>query len=264
MGSFIDHTGKQYKMLKVLSYYKKEGSGKNARHMWRCECKCGKICIQRADKVASYSCGCLQKKATANANKKRAKKNSHSAKNSLFLAYQYGAKERDLEFNMSFKKFIEITSQNCYYCGVKPTQVQKARGGNYIYNGIDRKNPKVGYIVSNCVASCKICNRAKLDMSFEDFQIYLVRLKSNSLIKKFYLLRHEDLHGHSGVGVVAVGVQLPSGKCVMEWLSQEVTETIFESAAQIVRLHSHDGRTELIWGDPPCDEPTKKTRKKKE
>lgn len=261
MGIFIDHVGKQYKMLRVVSY-----AGKvKTKHTWNCICKCGNKCVTRSDKLALYSCGCLQKQASTKANKKRIKANCQSAKNSLFLAYKKGAKDRKLKFNLSFNDFIAMTSRDCYYCGVKPTQTQKASGGNYIYNGIDRKDPVVGYKLSNCVTACKICNRAKLDMKFEAFQAYLAQLKSNSLIKKFYLLRHEDLHGHSGVGVVAVGVKLPSGKCVMEWLSREVTETIFESAEQIMRLHSHEGRTELVWGDPPCDDDkVKKVKKKKE
>lgn len=251
MGSFIDHTGKQYKMLKVLSHAGLVGSGKNARHMWNCVCKCGKKCVSRADKLGSYSCGCLHKQAVIQNNKKRIKKNAGSAKNTLFLAYKKGAKERKLKFSLPFKRFLKITSESCTYCGVKPEQVQKASGGNYVYNGIDRKDPTIGYTVDNSVSCCKICNRAKLDMSFEDFNQYILRIKSNSILKKFFLLRHEDVHGNSGIGVVAVGVQLPSGKCVMEWLSEEVTETIFESAEQIVRLHSHNGKTELVWGDPP-------------
>ena len=266
MGAFVNHVGKQYKMLKVLSYAGPIGKGKNRKHTWNCICQCGKECITRSDKLTLYSCGCLQKAAVKANNKKRIKSDSMSAKNSLFLAYKKGAKDRGLKFNLTFDKLIEITSYNCFYCGTIPQQIQKASGGNYIYNGIDRKNPEVGYNVNNCVTCCKICNRAKLDMTFEAFQAYIATIKSNSLIKKFYLLRHEDLHGHSGVGVCAVGVQLPSGKCVMEWLSREITETIFESAEQIIRLHSHEGRTELIWGDPPCDEDkvTKKTKKKKD
>jgi hypothetical protein len=225
---------------------------KNLKPIWNCLCKCGNSCVTRSDKLSTYSCGCLQKKAVIKNNKKKAKKNSISAKNSLLLAYKKGAKERSLKFKLNFKTFIMLTSQNCTYCGIEPKQVQKAAGGNYIYNGIDRKDPNIGYTTDNCTPCCKICNRAKLDMSFEDFQKYLLRIKSNGLMKKFFLLRHEDVHNNSGVGIVAVGVQLPSGKCVMEWLSKEVTETIFESAEQITRLHSHGGLTELIWGDPPC------------
>ena len=75
--------------------------------------------------------------------------------------------------------------------------------------------------------------------------------RSSRRIKKFYLERHEDASGVSGTGIVAVGVLLPSGKAVMEWLSKWKTITVFESIDQVRRIHGHGGRTVLRWGTPP-------------
>ena len=72
-------------------------------------------------------------------------------------------------------------------------------------------------------------------------------------IRPFYLDRREDVSGVSGKGVVAVGVVLPSGKCVLEWRSRLRTVTVFESVDQVTRIHGHDGRTVLCWGYPPQD-----------
>lgn len=69
------------------------------------------------------------------------------------------------------------------------------------------------------------------------------------LIRPFYLKRMEDVSGTSGVGIVAVGAILPSGKCVLEWLSSETTDTFFENIDQVERIHGHDGRTEVCMGD---------------
>lgn len=71
------------------------------------------------------------------------------------------------------------------------------------------------------------------------------------VIRPFYLDRREDISGVSGTGVVAVGVMLPSGKCVLEWRSHLRTVTVFESAEQVTQIHGHDGRTVLRWGTPP-------------
>jgi len=38
-----------------------------------------------------------------------------------------------------------------------------------IYNGIDRVDNAIGYLTDNCVACCKVCNRAKLQMSKNEF-----------------------------------------------------------------------------------------------
>lgn len=65
-------------------------------------------------------------------------------------------------------------------------------------------------------------------------------------MKTFYLLRHEDLHGHAGLGVVAEGVIFDDGSAVMTWLSRWKTVTTFENVIAVNELHSHGGRTELV------------------
>lgn len=65
-------------------------------------------------------------------------------------------------------------------------------------------------------------------------------------MKTFYLLRHEDIHGKSGVGVVAEGVIFDNGMSAMTWLSPIPTVTAFRSFPDIKKLHGHEGRTEVI------------------
>lgn len=75
--------------------------------------------------------------------------------------------------------------------------------------------------------------------------------RPRSGIQPFYLYRIVDASGVSGTGIVAVGVVLPSGKAVLEWCSRWKTVTVFESVAQVERIHGHGGRTLLHWGIPP-------------
>jgi hypothetical protein len=65
-------------------------------------------------------------------------------------------------------------------------------------------------------------------------------------MKTFYLLRHEDVHGNSGIGVVAEGVIFDSGICAMTWLSQISTVTNFRGIRDVAKLHSHEGKTEVV------------------
>ena len=69
-------------------------------------------------------------------------------------------------------------------------------------------------------------------------------------IEHFYLNRKEDESGISGTGVVARGVQLPSGHCVMEWLTFTSSIAIYKNMADVLEIHGHGGKTELIMGDP--------------
>lgn len=65
-------------------------------------------------------------------------------------------------------------------------------------------------------------------------------------MKTFFLLRHEDVHGNSGVGVVAEGVIFDTGVCAMTWFGAYSTVTIFPSLKVIRALHGHEGKTEII------------------
>jgi hypothetical protein len=47
---------------------------------------------------------------------------------------------------------------------------------NYIYNGIDRIDSSIGYILSNCRPCCRTCNVAKSDLSETEFWNWLTRI----------------------------------------------------------------------------------------
>jgi hypothetical protein len=65
-------------------------------------------------------------------------------------------------------------------------------------------------------------------------------------MKKFYLLRHEDVNGNSGLGVVAEGVVWDHGMASMTWLTKYKTVTTFESITVVKLLHGHEGKTQLV------------------
>lgn len=65
-------------------------------------------------------------------------------------------------------------------------------------------------------------------------------------MKLFYLLRHEDVHGNSGTGVVAEGVIFDNGQAAMTWLTEISTVTIYAKIGDVKKLHSHEGRTEVV------------------
>lgn len=96
--------------------------------------------------------------------------------------YKHNAKKRDLIFKLSEKEFENFIFGNCHYCGAEPKLVKFAsssenrRDKEIIYNGIDRINNSVGYVLSNCVTCCSICNTAKSDLSFEEFNDWIKRL----------------------------------------------------------------------------------------
>lgn len=75
-----------------------------------------------------------------------------------FQSYKHSAKVRNLSFKIDFGIFKNIINENkCFYCG------------NTGRVGIDRKNNTKGYIKTNIIPCCEICNRMKLTMTQEKF-----------------------------------------------------------------------------------------------
>lgn len=57
---------------------------------------------------------------------------------------------RDLPINLSFKLFLDIIKQGCYYCG---KDLMMMTG-----TGLDRKDNKLGYSKRNAIGCCPSCN----------------------------------------------------------------------------------------------------------
>ena len=92
--------------------------------------------------------------------------------------YKANAKRRNLVFSISDALVRKLTSGNCVYCGVPPMQKMhdKDANGAYIYNGIDRVDKSTGYTKKNCVTACKICNKAKTDLTKKEWQDWIKRI----------------------------------------------------------------------------------------
>ncbi len=101
-----------------------------------------------------------------------------SSFNSLFLTYKKGATKSNRTFQLTKEQFKILTSSNCHYCGIEPQQSHYKPDfhGSYVYNGIDRIDNNIGYILSNCVTACKMCNFAKRDISKSQWDDWITRI----------------------------------------------------------------------------------------
>lgn len=70
-----------------------------------------------------------------------------------------------------------------------------------------------------------------------------------SRTRRYHLLRHEDASDVSGIGIVAVGIQFPSGACVHEWTVPPASLNFYQSVQDVLRVHGHHGKTEIVWDD---------------
>lgn len=99
--------------------------------------------------------------------------------------YKGNAKKKGYSFKLTEKQFSEITKQDCFYCGAKPSNVtgRKRKSGNYIYNGLDRVDNTKGYTIDNVVPCCRFCNNAKSNHTLQEFKEW-----SERLYKKMFLV----------------------------------------------------------------------------
>jgi len=174
---FKDISGKRFGRLVVLEPTDKR---KQNNVVWKCLCDCGNYYFVGTSslnrgKRGTKSCGCLHSDTA----REVGKVNGHNSRRefgrssflSLLRVYKRNAKTRRISFDLSEEEFTVLTKKNCYYCGEKPNNLYHPKGynGPYMYNGIDRVDNSVGYILDNCVPCCTICNKMKVKMNVNDF-----------------------------------------------------------------------------------------------
>jgi hypothetical protein len=94
--------------------------------------------------------------------------------------YRVAARARGIVWDLSAEEFAVITASTCAYCGLPPRTVARpSKNGWFIYNGIDRVDSGLGYVVGNVVACCPICNHAKRDMTLSVFVAWIKRLAAH-------------------------------------------------------------------------------------
>jgi len=181
----LDLTNKKYERLLYLEKVDKK---------WKVLCDCGSIKYYNAKKFGKIkSCGCLGKekaKETINIAIKAKYKDEFS---SLRKRYKCHYSDGDI----SFEEFYKLSQMDCYYCGIKPSNLCKNRnlrlGKDISYNGLDRINNSLAHTRENVVPCCKTCNFGKSDMSYDEFINLVKRIQVNEIVK-YNLITIEKKH----------------------------------------------------------------------
>jgi hypothetical protein len=178
----IDYVGTEINGLKIVEYYVANEAG-GRRPRFKCLCVCGKIFAPRAEAIkngTTKSCGCKSSELSALSH---TLEDNAAVINLIYRNYKQTAIRRSISFNLSLEEFKPFLSQNCIYCGNPPqpsifsgSEKYGRKEKQFSYNGIDRVDSNADYVLDNCVTCCSICNRAKSDMSLEDFKNWIKQL----------------------------------------------------------------------------------------
>lgn len=129
------------------------------------------------------SCGCSKSEMISNGKKLAGEL---AAKKQIYWAYRVRAEKIGKPFELSFDQFISLTQQSCHYCGLSEfLNICKKIGGNFKYNGIDRVDNTKGYTIENCVSCCKMDNKAKGTMSYEEYINHVNSVSKHLNLNKF-------------------------------------------------------------------------------
>jgi hypothetical protein len=158
--------------------------GKN--RTWVCRCRCGedKVFWKISAIAKQKSCGCGTDDAGLTAKQRRSML-------SRMHGYKAGARSRGLSWELTYEEFVSVSTGNCFYCNAKPKvwdcvsnapSVRKDSPNIFAedyaikFSGVDRLNSDMGYINGNVVACCTRCNRAKNDMTLDEFTDHIKKV----------------------------------------------------------------------------------------
>ncbi len=112
------------------------------------------------------------KKYEDNNKEKVAKHNSEYGKSlaGYYRRYKYRANRAGYELTITLEDFKEITDNPCTYCG-----------GDEQQRGVDRVDNTIGYIKSNCVSCCGICNMMKMKLSVKEFLDHIKKIYKHQI-----------------------------------------------------------------------------------
>ena len=119
-------------------------------------------------------------KAWRDKNPEKVASNNIKRNGDILASYRiYGrtAELKSVDFQLSFEDFQSIVHQPCYFCGDMNMEKQ--------FVGIDRRVPEQGYVLSNCLPCCEMCNYMKRSLSDT---VFLLRVE--------HIIVYQNLHNN--------------------------------------------------------------------
>lgn len=173
--------GQRFGKLLVVSHGKRIGKVL----FYNCLCDCGNMHEVRRYNLgrSTNSCGCSKRCNIAPIIAMNGPPKIQAAINKLFRRYRDDAvRYGHREFDLSLAQLTEITSSDCHYCGESPSRSihSEKLGPRYIFNGIDRVNNDVGYLIGNVVPCCTQCNYAKGRRTVVEFLDWAERVANHT------------------------------------------------------------------------------------
>jgi hypothetical protein len=194
---YKDFIGFKVGKVEVIDFEKVEEIRNRLVYFYKYKCECGTIesttkgCLliskrnEEKNKKTTYCCpNCRRNKLSEWAKKSCFRHSSpEDARCSVLHSnYRSKCKKKNWKFELTFDEFKKLVMSNCHYCNLEPNKfrkdISKKRQGmsRTYFNGIDRINSSEGYYSENVVPCCEDCNKAKRNLSYEQFLDLIKRI----------------------------------------------------------------------------------------
>ena len=177
-------TGQVFGKLTVVGFHSIYTRGKkSSTTRWLCRCECGfETVVHGVDlkQGKQVSCG--------TGSCKNRLPNGEASFREIMRVYMRNAKARGINWVLTPDQFRTLIAGNCHYTVKAPTAIWRCKPHGYsdtlVWNGVDRLDSTKGYTIENCVPCCAEVNRAKMEMSHDDFvamvsSIYQHRIRAD-------------------------------------------------------------------------------------
>lgn len=186
----VDMTGRIYNYWKVLEPDIEKSKGKAL--YWKSEClKCKTVYSVWGANIRSglskqcAKCGNGHGHELQKGQIRTKRTPEESAYHYLYNQLKKGAKKRNLKWELTREQVRRLVTSSCAYSGHAPSLIcfpLKHQGlsrkneteAKIVRGGIDRVDSSKGYTMDNVVPCCTTCNTAKMSMSAEAFEKYLL------------------------------------------------------------------------------------------
>lgn len=138
--------------------------GDNSIPKWEVICSCGKIDVATTYQLKSKNprkrlCeDCARRRPRKDKQDKGLKSEHHN--------YRHNALNKGLNFEITLGDFSELITKSCEYCGKEPLPRGKHKA---LMNGLDRVDNSLGYLLTNVVPCCTVCNMMKKGLTKLEF-----------------------------------------------------------------------------------------------
>ncbi len=173
----ITMVGRIFGHLTVLEFAGTKN--KKGVYDWVCRCDCGVVKTidgSALRKGSTISCGHVKAEITAATRFCKKLPPGESAKRKALRAMRDSARQRSIVLKLNDQELLQLSQQDCNYCGSAPSNCSKTETGLFFWNGLDRVNSKGIYSLENVVPCCRHCNYSKGTRTREDFITWVKRI----------------------------------------------------------------------------------------